>query len=725
MKLLNLLFLLIFSFSSIAQTVTEIGTDIVQVGDQSSYNTKAIVFDTGDDTANKKIEIDPVSKKIGINSAIDVEAIKSLGKMYVGEEGGYISWDNISNKLVYSNDGSLEKKIGSGSGSGSGLGENILENSSFEDLLTGWEKSVGGGTLTRYPYLSRSENDEYYVYFEGSDLDYFESSWKQIPSYFKGDCSFHLDNKSLVDFKFFIFKNNVANIVLQGDIESSADDWVRLKNYNFPCDPDAEYKIRFQPKSYGAIRADKIFLGSNDSIIKTYDEKPVGTIVSSMLTEAEFQGEVGAHWVLADGRDVTGSRYAQLKGISTVPDLRGVFIRGKNNGSDKDDERNLGGYQDDAFQGHRHLFRNATSSTGGSQNVPVASTTASGSSNAGTQNILDPVADLTNGSPRTANETRPKNVTVNFFIKINGKSIQAVTDVGYALRAGQIITGGFSTCPIGTLSPDGSEYDGLKYPHLWQAYGTRYGTGSASYRGKLPDYRGMFFRVHNDGSTVDPDSNSRTAMAPGGVSGDNVGSVQEDSLKSHSHSVGGNINYGVSNSAFAFTQGGATSTRNTNTFGGGETRPKNTYIKACIQAVNTDITGTFRQIDEFEERLRKSGSILVKREQTDNGWFEIYSDGWVRQNVKGVSQSTSGGTNVQQTINLAFAMKDTSYEVTPNKTGGDVAIVISSGNPISTTSAQASFRHAGSVAGNIVPRILVEGYGASSILESHGVFVDY
>lgn len=58
----------------------------------------------------------------------------------------------------------------------------------------------------------------------------------------------------------------------------------------------------------------------------------IGAIQSAFLTETQFQGQFGTGWILADGRSVTGSRYASLTGSASVPDLRGVVLRGKNNG---------------------------------------------------------------------------------------------------------------------------------------------------------------------------------------------------------------------------------------------------------------------------------------------------------------------------------------------------------------------------------------------------------
>lgn len=67
--------------------------------------------------------------------------------------------------------------------------------------------------------------------------------------------------------------------------------------------------------------------------------------------------------------------------------------------------------QQDAFQGHRHATPNFGTSA---SNSFTGASYGSGSN----YSTYDPIADGTNGSPRTAVETRPVNVSVNHIIKI-------------------------------------------------------------------------------------------------------------------------------------------------------------------------------------------------------------------------------------------------------------------------------------------------------------------
>ena len=137
------------------------------------------------------------------------------------------------------------------------------------------------------------------------------------------------------------------------------------------------------------------------------DTESVGTVNQSMLTEAQYQAEKGSQWILADGRNVAGSYYEALTGLSVVPDMRGQFVRGKNNGradgnENPDGDLALGAYQADEFASHAHSYTIGDNFNGPSYAQRAINPISSGSTNAA-----------------GGNETRPKNITINHFIKID------------------------------------------------------------------------------------------------------------------------------------------------------------------------------------------------------------------------------------------------------------------------------------------------------------------
>lgn len=155
----------------------------------------------------------------------------------------------------------------------------------------------------------------------------------------------------------------------------------------------------------------------------------VGDVVQSMLSEAQFQAERDGTWVLADGRSVSGSKYETITGNANIPDLRGQFLRGKNNGradgqEDTGGERGLGNQAADKYETHTHYTSSsgvareiALYATAQAQNTPTTTSsnilTGTGSSGGITAITSSPITG------NSSSETAPKNVTVNFFIKID------------------------------------------------------------------------------------------------------------------------------------------------------------------------------------------------------------------------------------------------------------------------------------------------------------------
>lgn len=104
-----------------------------------------------------------------------------------------------------------------------------------------------------------------------------------------------------------------------------------------------------------------------------------------------------------------------------LPNLQDAFLRGEVGGATSiftDSTKRsagLGKKQDDAMQGHYH----ASLQTNFWTNAAAGSGLAAGAGFTGAAQTTTgaPVTDGTNGTPRTATESRPKNVGVNYIIK--------------------------------------------------------------------------------------------------------------------------------------------------------------------------------------------------------------------------------------------------------------------------------------------------------------------
>ncbi|MFN8370529.1 MAG: hypothetical protein U0T83_07905 [Bacteriovoracaceae bacterium] len=135
----------------------------------------------------------------------------------------------------------------------------------------------------------------------------------------------------------------------------------------------------------------------------------------------------GSAWVYAGQSIPTGAIMAFESttcptGWTEYTTARGRFLRGIDNGAGNDPSgtRAPGATQTDAFQGHWH--GEYTSANAGAESGFYAA-----SSGAGRSSSQAPISDGTNGAPRTATETRPKNVAVLYCQYSGGNGVSLPT----------------------------------------------------------------------------------------------------------------------------------------------------------------------------------------------------------------------------------------------------------------------------------------------------------
>lgn len=154
---------------------------------------------------------------------------------------------------------------------------------------------------------------------------------------------------------------------------------------------------------------------------------PAGTVKKSMLTVDQFIAEQGPGWILADGSStytdengdehpISESAYGVLTGETAVPDIRGVFTRMKDNGRGEFTDLALGTSTTDQLKSHTHTF------TWDQTNMIYVDVLGDGLANDDGDTKKSPLPNnslaYTIGSTGIA-ESRPKSITLNFFIKIN------------------------------------------------------------------------------------------------------------------------------------------------------------------------------------------------------------------------------------------------------------------------------------------------------------------
>ncbi|MCY7258999.1 tail fiber protein [Pseudomonas protegens] len=196
-----------------------------------------------------------------------------------------------------------------------------------------------------------------------------------------------------------------------------------------------------------------------EALLKNMSALPVGAMVPFP------KGTVPAGFLEVDGSVQSAATYPDLAaylgttfntggegaGNFRLPESRGEFLRGWDHGRGVDAERSPGSWQADAFQGHYHASAADTArpySTGGTVGDYLA---RFGTGNPTTNGVRDAINNGVDGTPRTASETRPRNLAVMWCIKAwNAPSNQGNIDVA-ALAA--------EVQKLKTLS--GSSYQGL------------------------------------------------------------------------------------------------------------------------------------------------------------------------------------------------------------------------------------------------------------------------
>ena len=135
--------------------------------------------------------------------------------------------------------------------------------------------------------------------------------------------------------------------------------------------------------------------------------------------------------------------------------------------------------------------------------------------------------------------------------------------------AGTVIYHAASAAPTGYLKANGASLDTTTYATLFSKIGYTFGGSGASF--SVPDLRGQFIRSWaDDGTTYD--------------TGRTFGLTQADDFKSHTHTYTAPSFTNVTSAGSSGTGFRTAVTANTGgEIGGGETRPRNIALLACIK----------------------------------------------------------------------------------------------------------------------------------------------
>ncbi|MCW7505326.1 phage tail protein [Leptospira paudalimensis] len=150
-----------------------------------------------------------------------------------------------------------------------------------------------------------------------------------------------------------------------------------------------------------------------------------GEVISSARINQNFLIAAPEGAVVAFYLNNCPEGWAPADGTNGTPDLRGAFIRGKDNSGstlrDPDGIRALGNFQDDAFQGHFHDIQGEYASYSGVTGsiLVTRDSPTIGSTNYSGGSASTIKTDGINGTPKIARETRPKNIALTYCMRKN------------------------------------------------------------------------------------------------------------------------------------------------------------------------------------------------------------------------------------------------------------------------------------------------------------------
>ena len=190
---------------------------------------------------------------------------------------------------------------------------------------------------------------------------------------------------------------------------------------------------------------DDLFLIDQDNLTKSIS---LNTLITKLRESVLFPGTIMMYpsilipsgWLECNGQtlstldslytnlfNIIGYTFGGSNNTFNVPDFRGVFPRGLDNGRGIDGGRTLeGSIQEDMFQGHGHFLASSSYST---KDDPANQTvTRLGGDNTNDSNaihsanfvvdyVITPKTTGSYGTAKFGNETRPKNLATVFCIK--------------------------------------------------------------------------------------------------------------------------------------------------------------------------------------------------------------------------------------------------------------------------------------------------------------------
>lgn len=283
--------------------------DVIRFGSGTgSVDPIEFFFNVGDGVSNPKLLVDKTEKKVTVSTDLNVDGnALTLGdgtatakqiNIARGGSNPYLKWDETASSWVFSNDGSLEKKIGSGTGAGTGV--NFLSNPSFEDPGTpvlDW--TCVGATVTQETHTNgREGNDKFLRINASASGQYCESNLFTVSSDVNGQCIAEFKyNQGDNAFNYQIL-DNLSVVKSEGSV-SDLTSFLKAPAITFDCADGDQFKLRLTSTAAGILDADEAKAGTGE--LQAIGKQPhfVGSI--------QWVPTPACHWTF-----VTSATYADF-----------------------------------------------------------------------------------------------------------------------------------------------------------------------------------------------------------------------------------------------------------------------------------------------------------------------------------------------------------------------------------------------------------------------------
>lgn len=350
--------LLLFPILAFAQNIP---SDQVKIGRPQTSADKELIFDTNDGVSNKKLSVEKTSKRLkwdGNSVQIGDGAATNKEILFNGTSGKALIYDSTATEfrlnddlgingfglktnsidtfsgnetslekngrvkghlhigtganrlrvsggnLEFTNDGTIFKKIGSGSGGGEG-GLNLATNPSFEDGAGNW--TATGGTYSIQPYSLPSENNLSYARFIASGAGQkLCSDAIVVPDSLTGGCLAYSQYKTTNNNAFELEILSASNIINRAVLPTTNGAWLRTPSVAVLCPVSGQnIQVCYDSLTAGAIEVDQVYKGSENR--------------TASLSQSEFFGSVVYPATAGCNFNVTSTSYSNTPVQASCP----------------------------------------------------------------------------------------------------------------------------------------------------------------------------------------------------------------------------------------------------------------------------------------------------------------------------------------------------------------------------------------------------------------------